>query len=987
MRATEDQRVGSSNHRKTRSNSSIDWSLLGDGLVPAAFETSTGLMKDDSEVSQEEEDSEAMSALKQEENNSFKLPGFAERLMIAGKLSNKSARWFPFAYEVVILQWAAILMAQRAAGEKNRSDGANQSHQGQNPESEESANQSVSQAAARSIGVAVAGAPLLFEIIKHSLGFRIHSLYEEVLSEHRSCISPPLLVLEEPLHVALEQVVSMVADACIDSRNFDSKDLRQMSINVNDSIVRFLRDMFSMLSPSSNHRLVLAYLSRFVTREGKHWQDRDSSIGLRCSWEITKLRLNAITGLVRFPDFVRINSPQMLNWSKWWVPSSSRPDSFFSGILQRYRNYRLAKFVGDNNTQSEDISFPQIQPHWLAEVVVDICLLGTEHVEPQIQQRSAALLHEMFWSSSQDSILTGKTGPVAGMYLTFLEKMLSQVNFLSNFSPKSQLRKDLLPCVVFVLQSAPSQLLRAVWRGLCAELPGKSRLAEYGGHEPREGSDNDAFTGFLRGSESRSDVLDMFKLLNLSLKTMEYEGSDENAEGEHGTHSESTEAWRREFLLGIDSAFKKDSKGRRRQGQNPGDESPKEWYSSSLSRKWHAHDGSLVILNAGHQLVFEFYSVLHTIPNGQAFLNPSVRNKNQGKISDVASMNMSRLIRDDVVLFVRAATSLYLHALALRESDIAIIRAFKITAEVIKIFGIKTFLEAVGETLQHWMRVISLHCGARRANVRIEATDLLELMLRSTWECYGSFFRIRVPLLAVQTEVMERIVATAATRYYRDQRRLSKSLESFTNVSAEASLVPLWRTLDRIEKQPASQNVAFRGALVRMSSKLKKLYRAYVAARVLSFIQGARSSFSQDDEDQPRDNENEALIRANRISVLRVINASEGHSKQFLGFHATTQQRSRVAHFEAVEDALIDAADVFSPTELPEHRVAWLRMLADFHSSRKRYAEEATCHFLIHVTLRQAAQLHGSLWSNTPFLPWYVWYTVLTRLWLCIITH
>ena len=58
---------------------------------------------------------------------------------------------------------------------------------------------------------------------------------------------------------------------------------------------------------------------------------------------------------------------------------------------------------------------------------------------------------------------------------------------------------------------------------------------------------------------------------------------------------------------------------------------------------------------------------------------------------------------------------------------------------------------------------------------------------------------------------MERLVATAAARYYREQRRHGTVFEPFSNVSAEASLVPLWRTLDRIETQPASQNVAFRG--------------------------------------------------------------------------------------------------------------------------------------------------------------------------------
>jgi len=238
-----------------------------------------------------------------------------------------------------------------------------------------------------------------------------------------------------------------------------------------------------------------------------------------------------------------------------------------------------------------------------------------------------------------------------------------------------------------------------------------------------------------------------------------------------------------------------------------------------------------------------------------------------------------------------------------------------------------------------------------------------------TWECFGSFFRIRVPLLAVQTEVMERIVAIAAARYYREQRRMCTTFETFSNVCAEASLVPLWRTLDRIEKQPASQNIAFRGALIRMAGKLKKLYRAYVAARVLSFMQGARLH-PEESEAGTRDHETETLMRANRINILRVLNASEGYSKQFLGFQGTQHQRGNVAHYEAVEDALIEAADVFSPTELPEHRVAWLRMLADFHASRKKYAEEATCHFHIHVTLQQAARLHGSLWSNTPFLPW-----------------
>jgi Dock homology region 2 len=136
-----------------------------------------------------------------------------------------------------------------------------------------------------------------------------------------------------------------------------------------------------------------------------------------------------------------------------------------------------------------------------------------------------------------------------------------------------------------------------------------------------------------------------------------------------------------------------------------------------------------------------------------------------------------------------------------------------------------------------------------------------------------------------------------------------------------------------------------------------------------------KTSKDKSQEDDNIDGENgdfnpDSRVRAMQISILRVINASDGYSKLFLGLNGTTQQSNSIAHYEAIEDALIIVANVFSPTELPEHRVAWLRLLAEFHHSRKKYAEEASCHYRIHVTLHLAAKLHRSLWSNTAFLPW-----------------
>jgi len=283
--------VGSSHHRKTHSRgTSIDWSLQID-LAPVQT-TPTNKTKTTGDHD------ESMSTLKKEESTCIRLPSYVDRLVLMGKKSDNSSRWFPYAYEVVIMQWCAILIAQRRLTEK----AGTPTHVSQGSDEFDAGSEAISQAAIRSIGVAVASAPFLFEVIKQSLGFRLLTLFRKATVDNAYRACPPLVKLDETLMLNLEQAISMVTDACLDSRNFgtkllgghlcytsdreephfssssfiflDSWELRRMSIDVNDSIVRFLRDMFSFLAPASVHRLMLIYLSRFVTKEGKQWQGK-----------------------------------------------------------------------------------------------------------------------------------------------------------------------------------------------------------------------------------------------------------------------------------------------------------------------------------------------------------------------------------------------------------------------------------------------------------------------------------------------------------------------------------------------------------------------------------------------------------------------------------------------------------------------------------------------------------------------------------------
>lgn len=194
--ATEEQRVGSSYHRKTRSKSSIDWTLIGigDGFAPAVVEEADEASKDFQD--------ECLSTLTKEESKCIVLPDFADRLISLEGQSANNARWFPFGYEVIILQWAAILVEQRALGER----GWKSDRPGDPSPDGVSVNEGITEAAARSIGVAVAGAPLLFEVIKDSLGFRLASIFREAIQRGTTWTSPPLAILDDTLFLGLKQV-------------------------------------------------------------------------------------------------------------------------------------------------------------------------------------------------------------------------------------------------------------------------------------------------------------------------------------------------------------------------------------------------------------------------------------------------------------------------------------------------------------------------------------------------------------------------------------------------------------------------------------------------------------------------------------------------------------------------------------------------------------------------------------------------------------
>ena len=139
----------------------------------------------------------------------------------------------------------------------------------------------------------------------------------------------------------------------------------------------------------------------------------------------------------------------------WVLPAESSADAarrFFSDALEKINRLGLSEFTAsDGPVRKEPISIPRMKPHWLAELCTDICLSATGHAEEKIRIRASSLLFELFWRHSQQGRYKGNVSVVASVFMPFVPKILSHMDYLSSLPAKCQLRKDILPCALFVL--------------------------------------------------------------------------------------------------------------------------------------------------------------------------------------------------------------------------------------------------------------------------------------------------------------------------------------------------------------------------------------------------------------------------------------------------------------------------------------------------------------------------------------------------------
>jgi len=166
---------------------------------------------------------------------------------------------------------------------------------------------------------------------------------------------------------------------------------------------------------------------RYILKEGKHWSNRDSKIGLRCAGETCKFRLNAMSrsSLLRHL-FVIANAHCHLFRCVMspFAATESQPS-----VRKRTANTTWPTSGGE--TGSSFVIIPPYQPYCFAELVIDICLTASGHTEQSIQHRASSLISGLFCMHQHEGKANGTLAAIGSMYITFIPKLLDHLDHLA----------------------------------------------------------------------------------------------------------------------------------------------------------------------------------------------------------------------------------------------------------------------------------------------------------------------------------------------------------------------------------------------------------------------------------------------------------------------------------------------------------------------------------------------------------------------------
>ena len=317
---------------------------------------------------------------------------------------------------------------------------------------------------------------------------------------------------------------------------------------------------------------------------------------------------------------------------------------------------------------------------------------------------------------------------------------------------------------------------------------------------------------------------------------------------------------------------------------------------------------------------------------------------------------------------------LLLHVLITPLSTVTLSRGLGGASQILEKFGPSIFLSVVGDSLQHWARVILTHMNNVSLAVRSLAVDFLVSLFGGTFDEFGSVDEISLVILTIMPEVVAREIALYT---------VSGQISTMENI--ESCLWPLRRSLgdledvnplddDRVDVQLApflgtfsqSCQAIIDGVLIEL--RLRDDLCDVVGTQIeCGWNRGKWNIFKTSQTASSSGNDYKG-----RMSIL---------SDKQVGYTSSAPlSASWWGHaFDADEESLFEAAKSFLPEVAPIQRLRWLFTLRALHEAKGQWVEAAETLVLCARTVAEAIPHIKSVWRPSRFA---LWTDVRRSLWL-----
>jgi hypothetical protein len=266
---------------------------------------------------------------------------------------------------------------------------------------------------------------------------------------------------------------------------------------------------------------------------------------------------------------------------------------------------------------------------------------------------------------------------------------------------------------------------------------------------------------------------------------------------------------------------------------------------------------------------------------------------------------------------------LLLHILTIPQSAVTHLRSVGAALHSLTKFGAAVFFDVVGDSLQHWIRVILTLMNSVSLSVRSISVDFVISLLGETFKDHGNIDDISTMIATVLPEVIAREIALFSV----------SGLITETD-QIENAVWPLRRAFADVEEADPDDDD-------RVDSQLSP---------ILSIL--CRSC---------------QAIMDGVLIELRL----KGNNLTLVGTRLGSSRKSSSYIFDADEESLFEAASFFPSETAPMQKLRWLQTLKSLHESKGQWVEAAETLMLCAKTISDSIPHLRNGWRPSEFILWH----------------